>query len=131
MPLVCSVCTHPKLKEINTALVAGVPSLRDMAGLYGLTKSALDRHRKCNGAALARRAEVIADRRGESLAEEIRRKKAEAEEIQAMATRDGDPRTALMAVKVYADLVKLLLDAAALAASGPDEVEVILQVRAD
>lgn len=131
MPLVCTVCTHPKVKEINAALLAGVPSLRDIAGRYGLQKSSLSRHRKCNGAALARRAEVIADRRGESLAEEIRRKKGEAEDLQAMATRDGDPRTALMAIKVYSDLVKLLLDAAALAAAGPDEVEVILQVGAD
>lgn len=126
----CTVCGHKDLKEINRALLSGT-SLRDVAGRYGLEKSSLSRHKKCNGAALARTAEARADRRGETLAEEIRRKKGEAEELQASAVRDGDPRTALMAIKVYADLVKLLLDAAALAASGPDEVEVVLQVGAE
>ena len=130
MSQTCTVCRHPERKAIDAALLAKAPT-RTIAGQFGISRSAVTRHQKCNGSALARTAEVRADRRGESLAEEIRRKKAEAEEIQAQATRDGDPRTALMAVKVYADLVKLLLDAAALAAAGPDEVEVILQVGAD
>lgn len=130
MPQTCTVCRHPEVETINAELLSKRP-VRDIAGRHGLSKTAVAEHKKCNGAALARRAEVIADRRAESLADEIRRKKAEAEEIQAQATRDGDPRTALMAVKVYADLVKLLLDAAALAASGPDEVEVVLRVGAE
>jgi len=130
MSQTCTVCRHPEVKAIDAALLVKTPS-RTIARQFGISRDAVVRHQKCNSAALARTAEVKADRRGESLAEEIRRKKTEAEEIQAQATRDGDPRTALMAVKVYADLVKLLLDAAALAAAGPDEVEVILQVGAD
>ena len=123
----CTVCRSPRLKEVDDAILSKVP-VRHIAEQFGLSATSVQSHKKCNGSALARTAVVLADRRGETLAEEIRRKKTEAEELQATATRDGDPRTALVAIKVYADLVKLLLDAAALAASGPDEVEVILQV---
>lgn len=124
---ICSVCTHPKLEDINRALLSGT-SLRDVAGRYGLEKSSLSRHKKCNGAALARTAEARADRRGETLAGEIRRKKGEAEELQASAVRDGDPRTALMAIKVYADLVRLLMDATGGAVSASGGVKVTLRL---
>lgn len=43
MPRTCTVCTHAQLHAINKALVAGTP-LRDIAGQYGLSKSAVERH---------------------------------------------------------------------------------------
>ncbi len=43
MPRQCSVCAHASLHAINTALVAG-GSLRDIAGQFGLSKSAVERH---------------------------------------------------------------------------------------
>jgi hypothetical protein len=42
----CSVCAHPERASIDAALV-GKTSLRIIAGQFGTTKSALDRHRKC------------------------------------------------------------------------------------
>jgi hypothetical protein len=44
MPRMCSVCTHPARIAIDDRLEAG-QSLRDVAGQYLLSKSALDRHK--------------------------------------------------------------------------------------
>lgn len=44
MPRTCSVCAHPQRHQIEKALVAG-GSLRDIAGQYALTKSAVERHK--------------------------------------------------------------------------------------
>jgi len=43
MPRQCSVCAHVSLHAINKALVAG-GSLRDIAGQFRLSKSAVERH---------------------------------------------------------------------------------------
>lgn len=40
----CTVCQHPERHAIERALVAG-GALRDIAGQYGLTKSAVERHK--------------------------------------------------------------------------------------
>lgn len=44
MPLVCTCCTHPNREMIDRALVAGT-SLRDIAGQFGVSKSAVERHK--------------------------------------------------------------------------------------
>ncbi len=44
MALRCTVCDHPKAIEINRMLAEGKPSMRDIAGLYGFTKSTINRH---------------------------------------------------------------------------------------
>ncbi len=43
MPRICSVCRHPDRPAIDKALVSGA-ALRDVAGRYGLSKSAVERH---------------------------------------------------------------------------------------
>lgn len=43
MPRQCSICGHPQLHAINRALVAG-GSFRDIAGQFGVSKSAVERH---------------------------------------------------------------------------------------
>ncbi len=43
MSRVCTVCTHPERQAVDKALVAG-GTLRDIAGRYGLSKSAVERH---------------------------------------------------------------------------------------
>ena len=45
MPRKCTVCIHEKVEEINQALLNGV-SYRDIAGQYGLSDSAIDRHKQ-------------------------------------------------------------------------------------
>lgn len=42
----CTACLHPEKNTIDTALRKGTPSLRELAGRFGISKSALDRHRK-------------------------------------------------------------------------------------
>lgn len=44
MTRVCTVCAHPDRHAIEKALVAG-GAYRDIAGRYGLTKSAVERHK--------------------------------------------------------------------------------------
>ena len=44
MPRACSICSHKKRNEIDSLLVIDGSSLRDIAGQYGVTKSALQRH---------------------------------------------------------------------------------------
>lgn len=45
MPRVCTVCAHPARLAIDRALVASSDPYRDIAGRYGLTRSALVRHK--------------------------------------------------------------------------------------
>lgn len=44
MPRVCTVCTHPKRDEIDLALLEG-QALRNIAERYGLSATALHRHK--------------------------------------------------------------------------------------
>ncbi|MFA5112205.1 MAG: hypothetical protein WC443_12410 [Desulfobaccales bacterium] len=48
----CTVCSHDSLADIDQALMQGYP-LRDLAGQYGLSSSALSRHLKHLRQALA------------------------------------------------------------------------------
>lgn len=41
----CTVCSHAESEAINIALVADGASLRDIAGQYQLSKSAVERHK--------------------------------------------------------------------------------------
>lgn len=40
----CTICTHPQAAEIDAGLLAGTP-IRAVAGTYGLSRSAVGRHR--------------------------------------------------------------------------------------
>lgn len=42
---VCTVCTHPQAAEIDAGLLGGTP-LRTIAGTFGLSRSAVGRHRQ-------------------------------------------------------------------------------------
>jgi len=44
MPRHCTVCHHPRREAIDVAVVAG-GSLRDIAGQFRISKSALARHK--------------------------------------------------------------------------------------
>ena len=60
MPRECSVCKHPKVDEINQALIHN-GTLRPIALQYGLSHMALQRHKKDHlpAAALAERAALV------------------------------------------------------------------------
>jgi hypothetical protein len=44
MPRLCTICIHPARQVIDNGLIAG-QSIRRVSGQYGLSKSAVDRHR--------------------------------------------------------------------------------------
>jgi hypothetical protein len=44
MPRLCTICTHPARTTIDEGLVTG-QSLRALSAAYGLSKSAVDRHK--------------------------------------------------------------------------------------
>lgn len=63
MPRSCSICGHADRSAIDKALVSGTP-LRDIAGQFGLSRSAIDRHKKsCLVDQLARAEKVIRTRK--------------------------------------------------------------------
>ncbi len=45
MPRLCTICTHPELVTIDEGLVTG-QSLRAISAAYGVSKSAVDRHKE-------------------------------------------------------------------------------------
>jgi len=45
VPKECSICNHPQREEINSTLLAKA-SVRDVSRRFGVSKSAVDRHRR-------------------------------------------------------------------------------------
>jgi len=105
MPQTCTICTHPQRLQIERALVAGT-SVRDIAGQYGPSKTAIGRHRTHVVESIARSREakelvrtgaLLDDvRAGEQRAEDLY---ANAQEILNRALKDNDGRTALQAIR--------------------------------
>ena len=60
MPRLCTRCAHPQRAEIDGALVAG-RTIRDIAGQFGIRKSAVARHKMHRR---AREAAVIPEHSG-------------------------------------------------------------------
>jgi len=52
----CTACQHPKRSELDSLLVTGSPSLQSIAARFGLSKTALARHRKRHLARQAQKA---------------------------------------------------------------------------
>ena len=99
MPRSCTVCQHPSRAEIDSLLVEGV-SLRDIAGRWGLSKSALDRHKADHLPALLVKAkdaqqELTASR----ILADLQGLQGKALALLAKAERAGDLRVALAGVR--------------------------------
>lgn len=90
----CTACTHPEREALDRDIVAGV-SLRNIAAQYGLSLSAVARHRREHVAADLERAGLD---RAEALAGHLRELYTRAVEILDQAEAAGDLRTALAAI---------------------------------
>ncbi len=105
----CSVCVHPAVAEINRAIVSGTP-IRDVAGRFGLSRSAIARHSADHMQevlAAAAEARVIADiALGADLSAHIRDLQQAAVDVLNGARRRGDDVMVLAAVKTLAGLVE-------------------------
>ena len=98
MPRRCTVCDHETRTSIETALISGAP-LRDIAGRYGVSKSALERHKADHlpaGLAKAREAEEAA--RADDLLSHVRGLQGRTLAILESAEVSGEHRTALAAI---------------------------------
>lgn len=105
--LPCSTCADARRPEIDALLVSGA-SLRDIAGRFGTSKSALSRHRPHVGTALVRAAERKGERLDETILRKVERLEADARRLGEKAEAEGDLRCALAAVRELLDVVKLL-----------------------
>lgn len=108
MPRKCSICTHPERDSINRAIVAG-DSYRDIAGRFGVSRSAVERH--VNGhlpAALVEAQQASEVARADDLLAEMRGLKDKALRILEKAEKAGKLGTALQAVRETKGCVELL-----------------------
>ncbi len=107
MPRRCSICNHPKRTAIDNALVSGT-SVRDIAGQYGVSKSAVYRHKKHIPEALTKAQAAEEAAQADDLLGEIRRLQGKASGILAKAEGAGDLPTALRAIREARECLKLL-----------------------
>ena len=108
MPRKCTVCEHEKVEEINRLLLEGV-SLRDLAGRYSVSKTALHRHKESHLPAeltKAREAREIA--KADSLLDQVTELRDKALSILDKAEQAGDLRTALQGVREAKGCLELL-----------------------
>jgi hypothetical protein len=114
MPRTCSICHRPDREKIERALIAG-ESYRHIAAQFGLSTSALVRHRQAHllpGLVKARefedivRADSVLDDirtwqdRGECLFEELK-------DVMDRAQEAGDWKTVLLAIRSYTILMNV------------------------
>lgn len=96
----CSICIHAERKIIDGELLAGVPTLREIAARTGVSKTSLLRHRDSGhihaALAAAHQAAKLADA-GELL-ERLSKVCADCERLQQQAEQAGDHRGALQAL---------------------------------
>ena len=108
MPRRCTICQHPQLAEIDEALVRGVP-LRDIAGQYGVTRSALQRHAGAHlPAALSRARRAQEAVRADSLLDQVVGLRDHALAVLGRAEKAQDHRSALAAIREARGCVELL-----------------------
>ena len=116
MSMTCSVCRHPERDEIDRAIVEGRLTTRGIADRYGLSKSAVQRHRsKCVRAALVRAEESHGISRGRALSEAIQNVEVRAarlldgaERSLGVALAEGDPKVVAASVRAASAALKEL-----------------------
>jgi len=98
MPRTCTVCSHSRRSEIDTALVRP-DSLRAIAGRFGTSKSALERHRaKCISEQLSKAQELSDVAAASNLVDELLKLTRKTGEVLARALREKDGDLALKAI---------------------------------
>ena len=109
MPRVCSVCVHPDREAIDRALVDGADSYRRIATRFGLSESAVRRH-KANHlpAALARAKGAEEMTQADDLLAQMGDLRRQAQVIKDKAEKAGDLRTALAGIRELVRIVELL-----------------------
>ncbi|MDQ3397871.1 MAG: hypothetical protein M3511_08900 [Deinococcota bacterium] len=107
MPRVCTICNHEARDKIDAALLAG-EALRDIAGHFSVSKSALSRHAEHLPAHLIKAQEAAEVAQADSLLEQVKSLQSRALVILDKAEAAGDLRTALSAIREARGNLKLL-----------------------
>jgi len=108
-PRVCTVCLHPERSDIDALLVAGTPSLRNIAERFGISATALHRHKQDHlpqELVRAQDAQEIASA-GDLLAE-VQKLQARTLKILEQVEKKGDTRASLQAIREARGNLELL-----------------------
>ena len=104
----CTVCDHPDVNEVNTAILEGIPN-RTIAAQFGLKTSSVFRH-KCKHLpkALVQAKKAREAAAADSLLTSVYNLQTRAERILIKAEKGGDHRIALSAIRELRSTVELL-----------------------
>ena len=112
----CRVCDHGERAAIDKAIVTRSASLRTIADRYGVSKTALIRHRDSHIPKLVQAAEsaraMQAASSGAALIDELDRLLKKALAILEAAEGSGQLRVALQAIRVARETIKICADLA-------------------
>lgn len=120
MPRTCTVCAHRRRARIDAALANGT-SLRAIAGRFGASKTALQRHRAHVGATLQRAAERRGQKVADSTMDRLERIQAKLWALLQGMEAAGDLRGAVGALREARELVAAI--DAVVARAKPAEAE--------
>ena len=108
MPRTCTICSHPKRTQIDTALLRN-DSLRNVVAQYAVSMGAVARHRNSHlAASIALAREASETEHGKSLLEQARRLCGRAYGILGRAEAAGQLDTALKAIREVRGIMELL-----------------------
>ncbi len=107
LPRVCTVCSHPMREHIEEDLLRGEP-LRNIAEQYALSVTALHRHKQSHLPELLLRAREEEEAElADSLYEQVEALQRRTLCILERAEREGDLKTALLAVRELRGILAL------------------------
>lgn len=106
MGRLCTACAHPQTEAISMALLQHVP-MREIAQQYGLSLSAVARHKDHIPAQLAKADEAHHVAEAGSVMQRIMELDKRADEIYQIATTDQDHGVALKALKELREVTTL------------------------
>lgn len=124
----CSICEHLNRAAIDKALVTRSASMRDIAGQYGVSRSALSRHKANHLPRLVQAAEAAEEAQavtsGAALIDELDRLLERALAILEAAEGSGQLRVALQAIREARETIKACAELA-VAAELEERVEAL------
>ncbi len=121
---ICTICTHAERSAIDAAIVAGA-SCRDIAGRYGVSKTAVSRHAGDHLPATLAQAQAATEvAQADDLLSQVRGLQAKTLDILRQAEAGGDLRTALAAIREARENVLLFAKLEAFVALPQTIVEV-------
>ena len=110
----CTICTHPNRREIDRLLVTGASTYRNIAKQFGVSISALTRHKDNHIPKLVQAAQEVAGvqaaTQGDELLTELEALRKRTMEILFKAEKAGELRTALRAIREARETLKTQAD---------------------